>query len=100
MAVTTPVGSNSNSGEDKIEQIDLISLQKRDPEIKRLVTKGEYQGWKIWQHDTGLVLLTKMGENVPIWIVPTEIRSEMITLEHNNGHLGIEKTLKRMQTAG
>lgn len=47
-------------GRDKTEQIDLISLQKRDPEIKRFVAKGEHQGWKIWEHDTGLVLATKM----------------------------------------
>lgn len=55
-------------------------------------------GWKIWKDKFELVLAET--DEAPVSVVPTQIRTEIITLTHDNKHLGVEKTLKQLQATG
>lgn len=82
------------------ENVDLLGLQAQDPSVRELAQGREYKGCKVWKDVSGLVLARREGSDFPVWVVPELVRTELVALAHEQGHLGIDKTLARLQGAG
>ncbi|XP_071609306.1 protein NYNRIN-like [Heliangelus exortis] len=82
------------------ENVDLLGLQAQDPSIWELAKGREYKGCKVWKDISGLVLARKEGSDFPVWVVPELLRTELVALAHEQGHLGTDKTMVRLQGAG
>lgn len=82
------------------ESVDLLGLQAQDPSIQELVRGREYKGCKVWKDVSGLVLARKEGTDFPVWVVPELVRTELVALAHEQGHLGTDKTMVKLQGAG
>lgn len=82
------------------ESVDLLALQAQDPSIWQLVQGREYKGCKVWKDVSGLVLARREGADFPVWVVPDLVRMELVALAHEQGHLGTDKTMVRLQGAG
>lgn len=82
------------------ESVDLLGLQAQDPSIQDLVQGREYKGCKVWKDVSGLVLARREGVDFPVWVVPELVRMELVALAHEQGHLGMDKTMVRLQVAG
>ncbi|XP_068023761.1 protein NYNRIN-like [Melanerpes formicivorus] len=82
------------------ESVDLLALQAQDPRIRQLVQGREYKGCKVWKDVSGLVLARREGADFPVWVVPDLVRMELVALAHEQGHLGTDKTMVRLQGAG
>ncbi|GAB0187988.1 protein NYNRIN-like [Grus japonensis] len=82
------------------ESVDLLGLQAQDPSIWELVQSREYKGCKVWKDVSGLVLARREGADFPVWVVPELVRTELVALAHEQGHLGTDKTMVRLQGAG
>ncbi|XP_068799027.1 protein NYNRIN-like [Struthio camelus] len=82
------------------ESVDLLSLQAQDPSLRDLMQGREYKGCKVWKDVSGLILARRDGADFPVWVVPELIRTELVALAHEQGHLGTDKTLVRLQGAG
>lgn len=79
------------------ESVDLLGLQAQDPSIWELAQGREYKGCKVWKDASGLVLARKEGADFPVWVVPELTRVELVALAHEQGHLGTDKTMVRLQ---
>uniref|UniRef100_A0A8B9C7G2 Gypsy retrotransposon integrase-like protein 1 n=1 Tax=Anser brachyrhynchus TaxID=132585 RepID=A0A8B9C7G2_9AVES len=82
------------------ESVDLLGLQAQDPSVRELAQGREYKGCKVWKDVSGLVLARREGADFPVWVVPELVRTELVALAHEQGHLGTDKTLARLQGAG
>jgi len=82
------------------ETVDLLGLQAQDPSIWELAQGREYKGCKVWKDVSGLVLARREGADFPVWVVPELVRTELVALAHEQGHLGTDKTMVRLQGAG
>lgn len=82
------------------ESVDLLGLQAQDPSVWELAQSREYKGCKVWKDVSGLVLARREGADFPVWVVPELIRTELVALAHEQGHLGTDKTMVRLQGAG
>lgn len=82
------------------ESVDLQGLQAQDPSVRELAQGREYKGCKVWKDVSGLVLARRDGADFPVWVVPELVRTELVALAHEQGHLGTDKTLARLQGAG
>lgn len=94
-----------NSIEPKEDQgtMDLIKLQTLDREIGTLMKQGKYKNYNIFKHACGVIMARKQHEDtldlekeVPVVVMPTALRQELISLSHAQGHFGVEKTLDRL----
>lgn len=82
------------------ENVDLVGLQAQDPSIRELVQGREYKGCKVWEDVSGLVLARREGADFPVWVVPELVRTELVALAHEQGHLGTDKTMVKLQGTG
>lgn len=82
------------------ESVDLVGLQAQDPRLWELAQAREYKGCKVWKDISGLVLARREGADFPVWVVPELVRTELVALAHEQGHLGTDKTMVRLQSAG
>lgn len=79
---------------------DVIELQKENRDIQELLRKWEHQGWSVFQYREDLTLAAKIGtsKELPVLVMPSCLRNELIELAHHQRHFGKEKTLQRLQT--
>ncbi|KAJ7403867.1 hypothetical protein WISP_148925 [Willisornis vidua] len=82
------------------ESVDLVGLQAQDPRLRELAQGREYKGCKVWKDVSGLVLARREGADYPVWVVPEFVRTELVALAHEQGHLGPDKTMVRLQGVG
>ncbi|XP_035258821.1 protein NYNRIN-like [Anguilla anguilla] len=88
------------------EPTDLKVAQQRDPVLREAI-KQKQNGEAILEgpltlFDAQLLvhdcMLLYTGNDIPVWIPPTELRNDILYHIHNQGgHLGIEKTKDRLK---
>lgn len=79
--------------------VDLIGVQHQDLELNKLAQSCQHRDWYVWQEPSGLILARK-GEELPVWVVPQQLRTDVISLEHDQGHFGTEKTTQQVESFG
>lgn len=90
---------------ETLQHQDLRQLQQKDTSVMELLSKQRCKGFTISTDKTGLILARKENqpegiEGIPVLVIPSYLCQELIKLAHEQGHYGMEKTLKLLLTLG
>ena len=80
--------------------LDLATLQEGDPQVQELAAAGKDPTGKLKiVEEEGIVWAEDTDKRLH-WIVPTDIRGDLIQFAHEQGHRGKEVTLERVKETG
>lgn len=84
------------------DTVDIVKVQNSDKEISTLLSQGQYKNYNIKRHEKGPIMaqevLNGQDTGIPLLVMPTALRTDLIELAHAQGHFGLEKTLSRIKT--
>lgn len=79
---------------------DLAELQKADPDIARLKLAGKDSTGKLLIEERDEIVWAVDADGTRHWVVPLEVRGDLIQFVHEQGHRGKDLTLERVKDVG